>query len=141
MDLEFFKNELIFRTAKDFSWDDHSDEDRAIISTRFWVNDLKVTADLDVCLYGDGTLFVTFTFGRINDNLDAFILLNKYNNMSYLFKGKFARKGRDVLLVVGTVTEPVASIENALDVVMNAMNLMNNEKNIRYLEPLVEISY
>lgn len=141
MNLDLFKEQLIGKTARRFSWEEFGgDDDSVVLSTHCTFRPYDDDIALRVELHEEGFLAVKFTLDKISYNKECLKLVNYFNVKTYFFKA-FIDTIRDkhYLFLEYTVPE-CKSVEDACNEVLRALDLLNDRSTATYLQPLTVIT-
>lgn len=141
MNLDLFKQGLIMATASRFSWDEaDAGEDSVALRTSYRTRKYDDAIGLSVEFNKEGTLAVTFCFDSIACNKETLMLVNYFNRSVYFFKAYINPVGYGNSLIVEYATPNCTSVEQASELVEQAIMLLEDEGCAKYLRPLTIVT-
>lgn len=139
MNVEKLKKLIIKEWSKltfDIKQKDNYLELIANVTTQSFDDDVRVEVDL----YPDGLLFITFVFDSIDRTQTAYRLINDFNdNVAYL-KAFITTRNNTDYLCLEYMAYDVVTEENGLTIFNAMLTKLVNDKTLKYLKPLTSLT-
>ena len=141
MNLDLFKQGLILETAKNFSWEEFDSGENSIgLKTSLSLKKYDDDICMEVVMYEDSTLIVTFDFDFISCNKETLLLVNHFNRNQLFFKAYIKPVRRGNLLTIRHATPNCSSVEQANNIVQFLIDELNSDYCARFLIPLTVVT-